>query len=47
MVTEFYDCAKAPDWLRQATDNGNQWVEVMGTSLERLTELATARHGTR
>ncbi len=44
MVTEFFDCAKAPAWLQQATDNGTQWVEAMRTSLERLAELATAGH---
>jgi uncharacterized protein YndB with AHSA1/START domain len=44
MVTEFFDCAQAPTWLQQATENGTQWIEAMRTSLERLAELATAGH---
>ena len=40
-VTEFFDCARAPEWLRAAVDNGQRWVESMTVTLERLDAIAT------
>jgi uncharacterized protein YndB with AHSA1/START domain len=39
-VTEIFDCGTCPDWLREATDNGRNWIEAMTTSLERLEKLS-------
>jgi hypothetical protein len=36
VVTEFYDCSRAPDWLRTAVKNGHRWLESMTTTLEKL-----------
>jgi hypothetical protein len=41
-VTEIFDCTQAAEWLRVATDNGNQWLESMTTSLERLDDQCSA-----
>jgi hypothetical protein len=40
-VTEIFDCSGAPEWLREATDNGNLWMEGMAASLQRLDEQCT------
>jgi uncharacterized protein YndB with AHSA1/START domain len=44
VVTEIYDCSRAPAEARAGMDNGNVWVESMGKSLERLDALC-ARTG--
>jgi hypothetical protein len=44
VVTEIYDCSRAPEWLRKAVRNGNRWTAVMTRSLENLEALATASH---
>ncbi len=36
VVTEIYDCGRAPDWLRRAVRNGDRWVDSMTTTLDRL-----------
>ena len=36
VVTEIYDCGRAPDWLRRAVRNGDRWVGSMTTTLEKL-----------
>jgi hypothetical protein len=36
VVTEIYDCRRAPDWLRRAVKNGHRWLESMTTTLEKL-----------
>lgn len=36
VVTEFFDCSAAPDWLRAAVRDGERWVDAMETSLELL-----------
>jgi len=38
IVTEFFDCSRAPAWLRGAIDDGNVWREAMTTTLEHLDE---------
>ena len=43
VVTEIYDCSRAPDWLRVAVDNGNRWIESMTTTLQKLDEQSTGR----
>jgi hypothetical protein len=40
VVTETYDCTRGPAWLREATDNGKNWIPVMTTSLANLERLA-------
>jgi hypothetical protein len=38
VVTEIYDCTRAPQSLRDRIDNGNVWRDAMATSLEQLDE---------
>jgi hypothetical protein len=40
LVTETYDCSRAPAWLRKAVKGGNRWVASMTASLENLDELS-------
>ena len=40
LVTETYDCSRAPDWLRKAVKGGARWVDSMTTTLERLDTLS-------
>ncbi|MGO8958944.1 MAG: DUF664 domain-containing protein [Streptosporangiaceae bacterium] len=42
VVTEIYDCARAPDWLRRAVRNGDRWVQSMTTTLEKLDQQCGA-----
>jgi hypothetical protein len=42
VVTEVFDCSASPDWLKKALDGGKRWLPVMGSSLERLEEIATS-----
>jgi hypothetical protein len=44
VVTEIYDCSRAPEDERAGMDNGNVWIEAMATTLERLDALCTG-HG--
>ena len=41
VVTEVYDCSRAPEEERVGMDNGNVWAEAMAETLERLDELCT------
>jgi uncharacterized protein YndB with AHSA1/START domain len=36
IVTETYDCTRAPEWLRKAVKNGERWRATMTTTLEKL-----------
>ena len=36
VVTEIYDCSRAPEEERAGMDNGNVWVPAMAQTLERL-----------
>jgi hypothetical protein len=44
VVTEIYDCSRAPEDERAGMDNGNVWIEAMAKTLERLDALCTG-HG--
>lgn len=44
VVTEIYDCSRAPEEERAGMDNGNVWIESMAKTLERLDALC-ARQG--
>jgi hypothetical protein len=44
VVTEIYDCSRAPDEERAGIDNGNIWIDSMAKTLERLDQLC-ARPG--
>ncbi|MGO9342894.1 MAG: hypothetical protein ACLP6E_10300 [Acidimicrobiales bacterium] len=39
VVTEIYDCAAAPEQLRQAVSNGETWIDSMEASLVQLDVL--------
>ena len=41
IVTEIFDCTRAVEWLRVATDNGNRWLASMTATLQRLDELSS------
>ncbi len=41
MVTETYDCSRAPRELREGMDNGRMWLPGMETTLERLDRLVS------
>ncbi len=45
IVTEIYDCSRAPEDERLGMDNGNVWVESMTRTLARLDALCTRRPG--
>jgi hypothetical protein len=36
VVTEFFDCSRAPEEGKQAVRNGTVWIEAMTATLERL-----------
>lgn len=42
VVTESFDCTRSPDWLHEATRNGEGWRHAMTASLARLELLAKA-----
>jgi hypothetical protein len=44
IVTEIYDCSRAPEQERAGMDNGNVWAGAMAETLERLDALC-ARQG--
>ena len=43
IVTEIYDCSRAPEKKRAGMDNGKIWIDSMSRTLERLDALC-ARH---
>jgi hypothetical protein len=43
IVTEIYDCSRAPQDFRQQMSNGSIWIESMEETLERLDEMVS-RH---
>lgn len=42
LVTETYDCSRAPAWLRKAVRGGERWRESMTLTLEKLDALSGA-----
>ena len=42
LVTETYDCSRAPQWLRKAVRGGERWRESMTITLEKLDALSRA-----
>jgi hypothetical protein len=36
IVTETYDCTRAPEWVREWVENGNRWLTSMAETLEHL-----------
>lgn len=45
VVTEAYDCSRAPEAARRDMDNGNIWIETMTKTLERLDRLCAGQAG--
>jgi uncharacterized protein YndB with AHSA1/START domain len=45
MVTESYDCSRAPEREREGMDNGRVWLDAMTATLERLDGLCTGQAG--
>jgi hypothetical protein len=43
VVTEIYDCSRAPEEGRNAVKNGTAWIEAMTATLERLDQLCTGQ----
>jgi hypothetical protein len=43
IVTEIYDCSRAPEAERVGMENGAVWIEAMADSLERLDKICTGR----
>jgi hypothetical protein len=41
VVTETFDCTKAPEWLQNVLSGGQRWVESMAITLERLDKAVT------
>jgi hypothetical protein len=39
IVTEIYDCSRAPEKARAGMDNGRVWIDAMARTLERLDAL--------
>jgi hypothetical protein len=44
VVTEIYDCSRAPEEERAGMENGNVWIESMAKTLEQL-DVLCARQG--
>jgi hypothetical protein len=42
VVTEIYDCSRAPEDQRQGMGDGKVWMDSMAKTLERLDKLSTA-----
>ncbi len=40
LVTETYDCSRAPAWLRKAVKGGTRWTASMTVTLEKLDALS-------
>jgi hypothetical protein len=45
IVTEIYDCSRAPEEERAGMDNGNIWAGAMAETLERLDALCAPQAG--
>lgn len=43
VVTEFYDCARSPQWLQRAVKHGQRWLPDMKATLEFLDQQCSAR----
>jgi uncharacterized protein YndB with AHSA1/START domain len=43
IVTETYDCARAPQWLRRAVRNGERWADSMAATLDKLAQQCAQR----
>ena len=43
IVTEIYDCSRAPEEERVGMDNGKIWTKSMAETLERLDRACTGR----
>lgn len=43
VVTEIYDCSRAPEDERRGMESGKTWIGVMTETLERLDQLSTAK----
>jgi hypothetical protein len=43
VVTEIYDCSRAPAGERQGMEDGKVWIESMAKTLERLDKLSTMK----
>ncbi len=41
LVTETYDCTRAPEWLRNAVKGGARWIDSMTVTLEKLGTLSS------
>jgi hypothetical protein len=41
VVTETFDCTASPEWLQEATQGGEGWIDAMTTTLQKLDSLAT------
>jgi hypothetical protein len=41
IVTEIFDCSSAPEELREATQNGETWIDSMTATLAKLDSLCT------
>jgi hypothetical protein len=39
IVTEIFDCSEASEYVREAVNDGQGWIESMTKSLERLDQL--------
>lgn len=37
-ATEFFDCSASPEWLREATNEGENWRATIEASLANLTQ---------
>jgi hypothetical protein len=43
VVTEIYDCSRAPAGERQGMEGGKVWIESMAKTLERLDKLSAMK----
>ncbi len=43
VVTETYDCSRAPEQARRSVQDGRVWIEAMTATLERLDALCAGR----
>ena len=43
IVTEIYDCSRAPEAARASVDQGRIWIEAMTATLEHLEALCVGR----
>jgi hypothetical protein len=43
IVTDTYDCTRAPEWLRKAVKSGERWRASMTTTLEKVDQQCAKR----